>query len=53
MMYEVIEHREYPGVFHVELIGEDGEIYVAAFSGPKAQIRANEYLEWKNRSSSN
>ena len=38
----------YPGHWHVEAIGKDGEIYVAIFSGPEARERATEYADWKN-----
>ena len=34
--------------WHVEAIGEDGEIYVAVFFGPEARERATEYADWKN-----
>jgi hypothetical protein len=48
--HEVAESRTYPGHWHVEAVGIDGEVYVAVFSGPNAQHRAAEYADWKNRS---
>ncbi len=47
-MYEVAESTLYPDHWHVEAVGEDGQVYVAVFSGPEAAKRAAEYAEWKN-----
>jgi len=48
MQYEVAESRGYPNQWHVEAVGEDGEVYVAIFSGPEARTRAEEYAIFKN-----
>ncbi len=47
--YEVAESNV-PGEFRVEAIDyeNDGECYVAIFSGPKAKERAEEYATLKN-----
>lgn len=47
-MSELIESATAPGHFHVEKIVEDGAIEVAVFSGPNAETRANDYLDWRN-----
>lgn len=48
MDYEVAEDRDYAGTWRVEAIDRnDGDIYVAIFSGPEAEKRAREYAEWK------
>ena len=50
--YEVIEAKESIGgdTWNVEAIDHDseGEIYMASFSGPKAEERAREYAKFKN-----
>lgn len=51
MEYETIEDRNAPGTWRVEAVGDDGEVYVAIFSGPRAKERAEEYIEWKSISS--
>jgi hypothetical protein len=44
---EVFERRGSPGIWSVEAIGEDGEIYQALFIGPQARERAVEYAAMK------
>lgn len=44
---EVAERQDRPGVWSVEAIGCDGEIYQAWFIGPDAQSRAYEYARLK------
>jgi hypothetical protein len=44
---EVFERKGQPGVWSVEAIGEDGEIYQAIFIGPEAKARAVEYAAFK------
>jgi hypothetical protein len=48
--FEVIADSLNAGDYRVEAIDNDsdGEIYVTIFSGPDAQIRAEEYARWKN-----
>lgn len=47
--FELMESREVPGEWRVEAIDSaDGQVYVAIFSGPYAQKRAQEYARWKN-----
>ena len=46
---EVVERIDNPGAFGVEAIDEDGSIYMAIFTGPRAQARANEYANTKFR----
>jgi hypothetical protein len=48
MHYEVVESRQDRGHWHVEAIDDDGAVFVAVFSGPKARERAYEYASWKN-----
>jgi hypothetical protein len=54
MEWECIEDRHHPGDWRVEAIDHDneGQIYVAIFSGPEAQERAEEYAALKNRQES-
>ena len=49
MDWQVIQDRQYPDHWRVEAINHDGdgEAYVATFSGPEAQRRAEEYAAWK------
>ena len=49
MKYEVKQSR-FEREWVVEAINADGdgEIHVAAFSGPEAKTRAFEYASWKN-----
>ena len=47
MQIEVAERTDRPGVWTVEAIGEDGEIYQALFMGPNAEERAREYATMK------
>jgi len=51
MQYEMKASR-FEGEWVVEAINEkgDGEIYIAAFSGPDAKARAAEYAAWKQTS---
>ena len=44
---EVFERKGQPGVWSVEAIGSDGEIYQAMFIGPEARQRAVEYAAFK------
>lgn len=44
---EVFERKGQPGVWSVETIGSDGEIYQAIFIGPEAKKRATEYAAFK------
>ena len=44
---EVFERRGSPGIWSVEAIGKDGEIYQALFIGPQARERAVEYAAMK------
>ena len=41
------ERRDAPGMWTVEAIGSDGEVYQAFFYGPEAQERAREYASFK------
>jgi hypothetical protein len=49
MKYEV-KHSRYEREWVVEAFNpkDDGEVYVAEFSGPNAKARATEYAAWKN-----
>jgi hypothetical protein len=47
MQWVAFEDRQFPDHWRVEAIGEDGECYVAVFSGPGAKERADEYAAWK------
>ncbi|MFG1263897.1 hypothetical protein [Xanthobacter aminoxidans] len=40
---EVFERTDDPGVWSVEAIGTDGEIYQSFFVGPDAEQRARDY----------
>jgi hypothetical protein len=44
---EVFERKGSPGVWSVEAIGSDGEIYQALFVGPEARALAIEYAAFK------
>jgi hypothetical protein len=49
--FEMVESRSFPGEWHVEAIGFDGEIFMVVFSGPtpgQAEGMAREYMEWMN-----
>jgi hypothetical protein len=46
--YEVVESKLYPDHWHAEAIDEQGQVFVAMFSGPQAKERAAEYADWKN-----
>lgn len=50
MNYEVTADRRSTGAWRVEGIDfeNEGIVYVAIFSGPNAQERAEEYARWKN-----
>jgi len=50
LQYETIEDNRNPGDYRVEAIDmrNDGEVYIAIFTGPDAQARASEYADWKN-----
>ncbi|MDO9384059.1 MAG: hypothetical protein Q7T86_14490 [Hyphomicrobiaceae bacterium] len=47
MTIDISERTEAPGVWTVEAIGADGEIYQATFAGPDAEARTREYAAWK------
>ena len=44
---EAYERRGEPGTWAVEDFGDDGECYMAAFYGPEAKERAEEYAAFK------
>ena len=48
MNYEVKESKTHRDYWHVEATDSEGRVFVAVFSGPQAQARAQEYAEWKN-----
>ena len=50
MNFEVFVDEKTPGDWRVEAIDfeNEGNIYVAVFSGPNAQVRANDYAQWQN-----
>jgi hypothetical protein len=50
LTYEVVQDKLHSTDYRVEAIDRDseGEVYVAIFSGPDAQARAQEYADWKN-----
>lgn len=50
LTFEVARARDEVDEWIVEAIDEvnGGEIYMARFSGPDAQLRATEYAAWKN-----
>jgi hypothetical protein len=52
MIYEVAPDWIDPRDWRVEAIDHDGEgeVYIAIFSGPHAQARAEAYAAWKNAS---
>ena len=41
---EVIEDKVIFGGWKVEYFGDDGECYIAVFLGPKAKLRAEDYV---------
>lgn len=43
MKYETAECKIYSGEWLAEAVGQDGEVYMTRFSGPKAKARAEEY----------
>jgi len=49
MKFEVTQSAEAIDEWRVEAIDEasEGEVYVTIFSGPEAQVRAEEYAAWK------
>jgi hypothetical protein len=50
MTYEIMPSREHQGDWIASAVNDegDGEMYLAFFSGPRSQQRAEEYAEWKN-----
>jgi hypothetical protein len=50
VQYEVVKDALTAGEYRVEAIDpeNDGEVYVAIFSGPNSKARAEEYARWKN-----
>lgn len=53
MRFEAVKSAHSDYEWRVEAIDFDseGECYLAVFSGPKAQQRAEEYAAWKNGNS--
>lgn len=51
MIYEVVQSAHVNGEWRVEAIDyeRDGEVYVAIFSGPHAEERAEDYAAWKSK----
>ncbi len=51
IQYEVVESELLPGEYRVEGIDyeNDGQVYVAIFSGQQAKERATEYATFKNQ----
>jgi len=49
MEWTYAEDKRNPGDWRVEAVDfeDEGKVYVAIFSGPNAQERAEEYAEWK------
>lgn len=45
IIVQLAEDRNVPKQWRVEWVGEDGECYVATFSGPSADRRATNYAE--------
>ena len=45
--YEVVEDEVAPGDWRVEAVGQDGEVFVAIFSGADNEARAREYAAFK------
>jgi hypothetical protein len=50
MNYEAFADNNVPGDWRVEAIDfeNEGNVYVAIFSGPEAQTRAEDYARWQN-----
>jgi len=50
MEWKCLEDKRSAGDWRVEAIDfdDEGKVYVAIFSGPSAQARAEEYAEFKN-----
>ncbi len=49
LVHEIVQDRNSPNDWRVEAIDiKTGDIYVAVFSGPLAQVRATEYANLKN-----
>jgi hypothetical protein len=50
LLFEVVPSKDVPREWRVEAVDheDDGQIYVAIFSGPKAKERAEEYAALKN-----
>jgi hypothetical protein len=50
LQYDVAQDVRHVGDYRVEAINEDqdGEVYVAIFTGPDAELRASEYAAWKS-----
>lgn len=51
MEWQSFKDKKNPGDWRVEAIDHDNEgvVYVAIFSGPNAQVRAEEYVYFKAR----
>lgn len=48
MMYEIIECKNHAGEWLVEKVCEEGEVFMARFSGPDAFLRASAYKRAMN-----
>ncbi len=50
MTFEAMADQKNSGEWRVEAIdfNNEGQVYVAIFSGPNAEKRAEEYAIWKN-----
>lgn len=48
MIYEAQPFKDRADEWIVGAIGDDGEMYMAEFSGQNARERAEEYAAWKN-----
>lgn len=47
MEYQAFADKKYSGDWRVEAFDDDGRCFLAIFSGPEAQTRAEEYARWK------
>ncbi len=50
MNYDAFADKKTPGDWRVEAINfeNEGNVYIAVFSGPGAQARAQDYAQWQN-----
>lgn len=49
MTYEAIQDQSVPDCWRVEATGDEGECYVAVFSGPDSEERAERYAVMMNK----